>query len=328
MGLVPRSLIRYRSQYDHRLFKSIWDYRSKSEALLLETRKLASQLVGSDTDKTFITSSFSSGIRFALDCIDNQSKVLVLENDYPSLTQAVEERNFQTTQISITHDIEQKVTQEIEKQKIDVLLISIVQWISGLKIDFECLRRVKQKHPDLLILSDATQFIGTESFEMNESPFDVIALSSYKWLLAGFGSGILCFSDHFLNKTKTSLSALETKIQMGHVNLGAVSSLKFAIEKLFEWNFEKLMQQKNAVCQYLKSKLFELELLDQIGRSRKEHSSIFNLKLDPLFHKQLNEKKIQTAIRGNGIRVSVHFYNTFKDVDQLTGTIQKARLTA
>ncbi|MCY4162285.1 MAG: aminotransferase class V-fold PLP-dependent enzyme [Flavobacteriaceae bacterium] len=327
VGMMSRSLIKYRSQYDHQLFKSIWDYKSKSDTLLSETRKLASQLIGSDNDKTLITNSLSSGIRFALDCLSQQSKVLILEDDYPSLTKAVDERNFQITKMPITHDLEQKMVQEIGKRKIDVLLLSVVQYISGLKVDFEHLKKIKQEHPNLLILGDATQFVGTELFEMNDSPFDVMALSSYKWLLAGFGSGVLCFSDHFLNKTKTSLRELESTVQVGHVNLGAVSSLKFAIEKLFEWDYEKLMDKKNQVCQYLKHKLSELELLDEMGQKRKNHSSIFNLKLDPLFHKKLKEKGIQTSLRGNGIRVSVHFYNTPKDVDLLMKTIQRARLT-
>ncbi len=327
VGLMSRSLIKYRSQYDHQLFKSIWDYKSKSDTLLSETRKLASQLIGSDKDKTLITNSLSSGIRFALDCLSQQSKVLILEDDYPSLTQAIEERNFQITKIPITHDLEQKMAQEIRKRKIDVLLLSVVQYISGLKVDFEYLKKIKQEYPNVLILGDATQFVGTELFEMKDSPFDVIALSSYKWLLAGFGSGVLCFSDHFLNKTNTSLRKLESTVQMGHVNLGAVSSLKFAIEKLFEWDYEKLIDKKNQVCQYLKHKLSELELLDEIGQKRRNHSNIFNLTLDPLFHKKLREKKVHTSLRGNGIRASVHFYNTQKDVDLLMKTIQRARLT-
>ena len=40
------------------------------------------------------------------------------------------------------------------------------------------------------MIGDGTQFLGAHAFHFNTSPFDVLAASGYKWLLAGFGNGV------------------------------------------------------------------------------------------------------------------------------------------
>ena len=327
VGLMPKSLIKYRARFDSEFSNAVDKYKTKSEKLLISTRTVVSKLVGSDFERTHFTSGFSAGIRYALDCIDPNSKVLVLEEDYPSLLYAVKERDFQITQLPITYDIENQISNCLSKQKIDVLVLSVVQYISGLQIDLDFLKNIKRKYPNLLILGDATQFIGAEAFRMNQSAFDVVAFSTYKWLMSGFGNGILCLSKNFIDKTHTDLEELEEKIYRGHLNLSAVSSLKFMAEKILDWNIEYLVEQKNSVSQYLKTRISELGLTDEIVQKRTIHSSIFNLKLDGIFQKKLESNRIQTIQRGNGIRVSVHFYNTRKDIDRLIGKIQTARLT-
>src|SRR5690606_21487503 len=49
--------------------------------------------------------------------------------------------------------------------------------------------------PQLIIIGDATQYLGTEPFDFEESGFDAIGFSGYKWMMAGFGNGLLFLSD-------------------------------------------------------------------------------------------------------------------------------------
>ena len=57
---------------------------------------------------------------------------------------------------------------------------------------------------------------------------------------------------------------------------------------------------------------------------RKEHSSIFTLKISNAVHDALIKENIRCVKRGVGVRVSVHFYNTRKEVDHLLNVIDQA----
>ena len=61
-------------------------------------------------------------------------------------------------------------------------------------------------------------------------PFDIVAASGYKWLLAGFGNGVMMISEAYLNLIQKKSIALFNLIFNGHFNILATARLKFAIE--------------------------------------------------------------------------------------------------
>ena len=76
---------------------------------------------------------------------------------------------------------------------------------------------------------------------------------------------------------------------------------------------------------YTKQELIKLELLDKATIKRKIHSSIFNLKGDQKLYTYLKDHDIITAFRGEGIRVSMHFYNTIEDIENFLKVIYQYR---
>ena len=58
-------------------------------------------------------------------------------------------------------------------------------------------------------------------------------------------------------------------------------------------------------------------LIDDFIAARKEHSSIFNLKLSSTDYYNLREAGVISSLRGDGVRVSFHFYNSTRDLDRL-----------
>ena len=63
---------------------------------------------------------------------------------------------------------------------------------------------------------------------------------------------------------------------------------------------------------------FEIRgLLTPVVCSRKNHSSIFNIKGDQKLYEKLLENNIITSLRGDGIRVSFSYFNTAKDLNKL-----------
>ena len=314
VGLMSQGLYDFRRKYD-------LDYINKGDHVYMSKHKIVnkarisiSKFFGSKFNQTFVSSNFSSALRSVLEYVPKNAKFLVLEEDYPSILNSIKEHSFNYHQIPITHDLEHNIEKLIKEKKIDVIALSLVQWISGLLIDIEFLKKIKLKFPEIIIIGDGTQFLGGHLFNFQDSPFDFIAASGYKWLISGFGNGLFMISDNFFDYTKINESILLEKIFDGHSDLLGIESLNYSIDNLQKKNFKLLIKKKNETTAILKKSLKQLNLLDDFSSRRENHSSIFNIKLNHKEFKFLINNNIRCVKRGNGVRVSVHFYNSIEDI--------------
>jgi selenocysteine lyase/cysteine desulfurase len=68
-------------------------------------------------------------------------------------------------------------------------------------------------------------------------------------------------------------------------------------------------------------KFAELDLFDAAILNRKHHSNIFNIKGNSEMFQKLKKNNIICSLRGDGIRVGFHFYNTEADLDKLISVL-------
>jgi len=130
-----------------------------------------------------------------LEGLKPKAKVLLLENDYPSVNWPFESRDFDVSYVRIDADVEHRIQETIVTKNIEVLALSLVQWLDGFLMDIDFLKELKKDYPNLIIIADGTQFCGTRNFDFTASGIDVLGASAYKWLLAGYGNGFMLFSD-------------------------------------------------------------------------------------------------------------------------------------
>ena len=322
VGLMSKRLMHHRHQSDIEYLHSGDHYKLQQETILEECHQTIADFIGTSPQQTFFIANFSTGIRLALQCIPKTHHFLILEEDYPSLTTAIEENGFTTTTIPITSSLEEDISATMALHKIDVLALSIVQYTSGLLIDFKALHQLKVNYPNLLIIADGTQFIGGLPFHFDSAPFDLVVGSGYKWLLAGFGSGLLAVSSNFLMQTNTTVEMIYNKIFAGHFNILGATSLTFALQLLDEWDFPQLLQKKEMLNNQLRKALNRLELMDPLIKDRTAHSSIYKIQGDQERYDALLSHKIRCKQRSNGIRISLHFYNSEEDIEKLVAFLE------
>lgn len=323
VGLMPKALLQFRQAEDERYFLEGDQYKLNAYATLDAKTEHVARFFGATTSETLLVSNFSDAIRFILSFLPANMRFLTLEEDYPSLTNAILEKGFEVVQISISERVEKNIAEALEKESIDVLALSLVQYISGLEIDQEFLHSIKQKYPNLLIIGDGTQFLGTAPFSFAHSPFDVLAASGYKWLMAGFGNGVLFFSEQFSHKINKNYSQIQEHYYVGHFNLLATASLDKAISIIKERGFAESIVRKEKLTRSLKESLHELGILPPWITQRKTHSSIFTLPNKNNLYERMIQNKINVSLRGGQIRISLHFYNSQKDVDYITNFLKK-----
>jgi len=322
VGPMSKSLAAFRRKHEADYVQNGGEYKINAYKAIEETHETLANFFGSSPDNTFVVPNFSIGIRTAISLLPKKLNILMFTEEYPSLVKAFEERDFHVHKIKMQPFIEQAIEKRLALGDIDVLALSIVQFASGLLIDIKFLKKIKNQYPNLILVGDGTQFLGGHNFNFDSSPFDIVAASGYKWLLAGFGNGVMMISEAYLNLIQKKSIALFNLIFNGHFNILATASLKFAIEAFENNNFGLLMKKKEDLTQHARKLLNEYNLIDPWVSQRVQHSGIFIIKAEKDLHKKLIKNNIRCVPRGEGVRVSFHYYNTNKDLDRLLNVIK------
>lgn len=339
-GPLYDSLIEWRQEHDLDFLlhgSELWEHTLKT---LADTRATIGSFFNCKEENVALVYNFSIGLNLLLEGLDTNKKVLLLENDYPSLNWPFESRNFKTKVLKITANVEAAIEDAVKSENIDVFAFSIVQWLDGYFIDLEFIKRLKKANPDVLIIADGTQFCGASAFDFKTSGIDVLGTSGYKWLLSGYGNGFMLLGDNAAEeflvpttgfnaangnyKNKDTLK-LAKKLEPGHLSSLNFGSLKFSLDYLNGIGMDKITDYNEVLSKKVKKALAELGVLDKHILERKRHSTIFNIKADEKMFNKLIDNDILCSKRGKGIRISFNFYNNEDDLASLVRILKTAK---
>ena len=338
-GLLYDTLLDFRQEHDLDFLIGGSKFRDTQQQFLNSVRLTVAEFFGASAKNTILTPNFSTGLNTILQDISKDQKVLLLDDDYPSINFSVRSKGFDTCYAKIDEHLEQNIKSSIEQHKPDIFIFSIVQYISGIKIDLDVIKQLKNSYPELLIIADGTQFCGTAVFNFANSGIDILGCSGYKWLLGGYGNGFLLFQDgmldHLTPKTyieaaknenyDSSYTSPTARFECGHLDTFNFGSLQYSLTHLSKIGLSEIEQKIKILGSYAKEELQKLNLLGSEVVSRKNHSTILNIKGDQKLFLHLKEQDIITSLRGHGVRISLHFYNTIEDIDQLLTQLHRYR---
>jgi selenocysteine lyase/cysteine desulfurase len=330
-GLLSENLLEFRQDHDLDFLIGGSLFRDKRDALFLKVRKAVGDLFGCAPNLVALTPNFSFVFNTLLEGIDHNKKVLLLKNDYPSVNWAVESRGFEVCYAEIDENLEDNIAEAVFREKPDVFAFSLVQYINGIKIDPDFLLKLKEDYPELLLFADGTQFCGTEKFDFEASALDVLGSSAYKWLNAGYGNGFFLFKEHMQEKVQSGefeIKDLQGKnkphkgsfigtFEPGHLDTLNFGSLKTAIDLIKQVGISEIENGIKELAAVAKAKLSEKGVLESAVVNRELHSSIFNIRGDDKLFQKLRTNRIICSQRGEGIRLSFHYFNSEEDLENL-----------
>ena len=336
-GLLSEDLMEWRQGHDLDFLIGGSNMKVKAFAHLPEIKKTVGKFFHCKPTNVALVPNFTLGLNMLLEGLPKDKKILLLKNDYPSVNWPFETRNFHREYVDIDEHMEENIYRKVKSGGIDVLALSLVQWVNGVKIDFDFLKQLKKDFPSLLIIGDGTQFCGTEPFNFEKSGLDVMGASSYKWLLAGYGNGFFLVKDGAMDQfdlkgigngsVSNDLSNRDSIpfckfLEPGHLDTFNFGSLEFALNFLDEIGLEEIQNHLQKLSNKAKSVFSELGLLEQSVLERKQHSTIFNIKGDQKLFNKLTEHDVVASPRGEGIRFSFHFYNTEDEIDAIAKVLK------
>lgn len=314
---LSTALMQWREADEKKYFELGDQYKIINEKnyYAIAQRELAKFLTA-NPENIHITGNFSTAFQNFIVQLPADFHFLLLEEEYPSLKACIRDEGFSFDEIPIATTIEETVWAALKTAKYDVLALSAIQYTSGIFFDFDALNKMKQAFPELLILVDGTQFVGAEEFDFSASAVDAIFGSTYKWLMAGHGTGYAVIQPHLANRLKIDDDQFHKTYDRGQLSIKAVGSLAHALKSLNEMDFKALIAQKNKLTSTLKVELEKRKLLDETVVNRHQHSSIFNLNLSGEIYKELLDQNVRCMRRGSGVRIALHVYNNLKDIER------------
>ena len=336
-GLLSEKVLEFRQDHDLDFLISASILKEKQGELLESVRETVGAFFNCAPNRVALVSNFSTGFNNLLEGIDKSQKVLLLENDYPSINWAVTSRDFKVVTAKIDENLEKNIEAAFEEHHPDVFAFSIVQYINGIKIPVEFIKKIKQNYPNTLLVADGTQYCGTEIFNFDESGLDILAASTYKWLNAGYGNGFMLFDEKVPEKIDPKSCGFNSlqgkykahkgnflgKFEPGHQDTLNFGSLRAALNLLNQAGMNLVEERVASLSAIAKKELTKLGLLEEMVVKRNTHSSIFNITGDDTLYNFLRSKDILVSKRGKGLRVSFHYFNTEEELDFLIKALKQ-----
>lgn len=219
-----------------------------------------------------------------------------------------------------------------------VIALSHVQFTSGYAADLAALGKLCQEH-DIDLVIDAAQSLGSMPVDPEKYNIAALASAGWKWLMGPFGTGLFYTSPDFRKKLRLTqvgaemmqqgmdfldhswnphdsakrfeyssspvivLAALRTSVQEIHARYGADAL------------YEEIIRLQDIFLEHLDNPAFKPVVFDKPHRS-----GILSLTYHDLegLTEVLKQEKIACSARGGYLRVAPHFYNTERDMKQLT----------
>lgn len=336
-GLMPSTHHAWRQKREIDFFNPNGTLREEQGEFIANVKTSIGSLFHCATERLYCTPNFSFAFNTLIEGLALDLTFLLLNEDYPSLNYPIISRGFRRFFVDADEHIEQHIRQGIIDHNPDIVLLSIVQYISGLKIDLNFVKKIKEEFPTVLIIADGTQFLGTEPFDFDNSGFDAVGTSGYKWLMAGFGNGFMMISEQLASKIYATAqsrprpqeamwakkSILDTYFEPGHQDTLSHGTLQQSVHLLRDLGLDNVQHHIQQLSAYAYDQLIARDLILPAVHNRTVRSSLINMQVPQQLYPTLLTEGLKCFPRGKGIRIGIHINNDQKDIENLIELIDK-----
>ncbi len=309
-------------------------------------RRLAAELIGADSDLVEFVPSAAAGMNIIAHQLTSAGDVLAATLEFPDTTLPWLHRRPGSVRW-IEPDSEGAVPlakiQASMDGSIGVLATSHVQFSNGFRQDLEGLGRLKDGR---WLVVNATQSLGAFEVDVERMGIDALCCNSYKWLLAGYGCGIVYLSrpvierregpgvgwfgvrdrDSLANDRYSPLPGA-ARYNWGSPSFPAVFALGAALEYLSSIGIDRIQQRVLELSGALAEGLQRAgcRILSPLSPSSRSGELLVALDQPEATVQALRQRNIVCTQKPQGMRVAVHFFNNHEDIEALVQALQAIR---
>lgn len=330
-GLLSSPIVSWRTKHDEEFMDLGSEFRAAPALFFQKVRENLARLFTAKAEDTYLVPNFSFGLNTYLDGLESNHTFLLLSGDYPSVNYPITSRGFKHDFVEIGTNLEERILDKIRSVKPTIFAFSLVQYVSGIKLNEAFLKTLKLEFPHLFLIADGTQFCGTAPFSFENTALDVLISSGYKWMLGGYGNGFVFMKNEAKNLIykNRKINSLPTEpflqgkdhllmcFEPGHLDTLSFGSLNQSILELEALGLDYIEKTTQSLTQKAKVAFTDRGLLSDAVTERELHSTILSLSLTQDNVKRIQQANIICSARGAGTRFSFHYYNTESELDKL-----------
>jgi cysteine desulfurase / selenocysteine lyase len=315
---------------------------------IVDVRRACAQLVASDPDEIAFIKSTSHGLALVAEGLDWKpgDNLLVYEKEFPS--NLFPWLNLRRKGVEIRYIPSQNNRLQVRdiKRLMDartrLLAISSVQFTTGFRSD---LRTVGElcRSKNVLFCVDAIQSLGVIPMDVQAFKIDFLSADAHKWLLGPEGVGLFYCrkeltellspplvgwksvqNEFAFEQPDFRLKTSALRFEEGSLNLLGIFGLGAAIDLLLEIGIAsvetRVLDLGELIIQEAEKRGYTI--LTPKARKERGGNITFAGPFDPLQVKDaLRNRNIMINVRGGGLRVSPHYYNSEEDILKLFTSI-------
>lgn len=206
------------------------------------------------------------------------------------------------------------------------LVVSQVHWATGTRLDLDALGAHCRSRGALLVV-DGIQALG--AVPVGLAQVDVYASAFFKWMLSGFGVAVLVANARARDAMRAAYLGYANEddppaLQYAHVNHPALYGLDATLDVLERLGWPWIHDTVRRLGDDLFAAADRLGLDAVTPRERRAGIVVFRAPDGEACRARLAAAGISVSARGDGVRVSPHFYNTRDDVERCAQSLADA----
>jgi cysteine desulfurase/selenocysteine lyase len=304
---------------------------------IVEIRRACARLINSGPDEIAFVKSTSHGLSIVAEGLDwkQGDNLLIYEREFPSNIYPWLNLKRKGVGVKVIPSRNGGIEIDDIEQLIDsrtrLLAVSSVQFANGFRIDLKRVGEVCKKR-NVLLCVDAIQSLGVIPMDVQSFHIDFLSADAHKWLLGPEGIGIFYCGRGLAERLAPPLTGWKSvkneldfdhpdfclktdaqRFEEGTMNLMGILGLGAAVDLLLEIDIrnieEYVLGLGDSIIREAEQRGFHV--LTPKPAMRRGGNVTFTGNFDPVATRdRLREKGILVSVRGGGLRVSPHFYNT------------------
>lgn len=257
-------------------------------------------------------------------------KVVFAQDEFPSVIQAWldwQNKGVELIQVPIANELERtEMLCAAVKEGVRALAVSHIHWRSGTRVDLEKLSAHCRKYECRLIV-DGVQAIG--AVPTQAGLVDAYCASVFKWLLSGFGLGIVTISERLAGELQPVLRGYNNEppsraVRYSHVNYPGIYALVASLRYLRSFGWEEIYARVDSLASHTISALRRRGLNVITPEHARGGIVSFQHPAASSLVRALAAESIFVEDRGPVVRVSPHFYNTEAEIDRFVSALARS----
>jgi selenocysteine lyase/cysteine desulfurase len=299
-----------------------WNGMSQWREVRARATDRLSRLLGVANDEITFVGSTTEGLNLVVSAVPwrNRDEIVLLEDEFPSVVRACESTERFGVRLK-------RVPVPSEALRGDALVgaltastrmvaASHVHWVTGTRLDLERLSAACRANGTMLVV-DGVQALGAVPSALGET--DVYCASTFKWVVSGFGLGIVVVRDRVRETLHPTMRGYNNppgshELHYSHVNYPGIYALDASLEYLERIGWEQVYARVDDLWRAVAGSLGAHG--SDLVTPRTAHAGIVSCRVsDPeAVRDTLASKGIYVEAREGLLRISPHFYNNAEDI--------------